>query len=106
MSKAATPPSKDEPIKLKHPYTTAAGIPIEQVHVKSINVRQMKQAQRRGGTDEAEVETAMVAMACDLVPEDLDEMQMIDYSAVRARFSQLNFGSTSEPVAESAGTAG
>ena len=48
----------------------------------------------------------MVAMACDLVVEDLDEMMMIDYTAVRSRFQQLNFSHTAGQVAESAGTAG
>ncbi|ERL56135.1 phage tail assembly protein [Psychrobacter aquaticus] len=94
------------PIKLKHPYTTAAGAPINQVNVRGINVREMKQAQRRGGTDEAETETAMVAVSCDLVMEDLDDMHMIDYQAVRARFSSLNFGGTDGSMAESTGSAG
>lgn len=87
-------PAKQTAIKLQHPYTTDAGVPVEQVQVKSITVRQMKMAQRMGGDDQAEVETAMVAMACDLVPEDLEKMQMIDYVAVRERFQQLNFNST------------
>lgn len=96
----------NKPITLKHPYKTAAGAPINQVQVQPITVRQMKQAQRRGGTDEAETETAMVAVACDLVVEDLDEMHMIDYSKVRARFQSLNFDSTDDSMAESTGVAG
>lgn len=98
-------PSKPQAIKLQHPFTTDAGIPVEQVQVKSITVRQMKQAQRAGGGDDVGVETAMVAVACDLVPEDLDKMQMIDYVAVRERFQQLNLNSASRQVDESAGTA-
>ena len=96
----------NKPITLKHPYKTAAGAPINQVQVQPITVRQMKQAQRRGGNDEAETETAMVAIACELVMEDLEDMHMIDYSKVRARFQSLNFDSSDEPVAESTGTAG
>ncbi len=88
--------SVNQPIKLQHPYTTDAGVPIEQVTVSPITVKLMKSAQRRGGQDEAEVETSMVAFACGLVPEDIDGMHMIDYTAVRGRFQQLNFGSTSE----------
>ncbi|WP_019672311.1 phage tail assembly protein [Psychrobacter lutiphocae] len=84
----------NQPIKLQHPFATDAGVPVEQVTVKGITVRQMKQAQRRGGSDEAEVETAMVAVACDLVVEDLENMQMVDYVAVRERFQQLNFNRT------------
>lgn len=84
----------NQPIKLQHPFTTDAGVPVEQVTVKGITVRQMKQAQRRGDGDEAEVETAMVAVACDLVAEDLENMQMVDYVAVRDRFQQLNFNRT------------
>lgn len=99
-------PTQDTPVKLKHPFTTAAGVPIEQIHVKQINVRQMKNAQRQGGDDQAETETIMVAMACDLVVEDLDEMMMIDYVAVRDRFQKLNLNHTQRQVAESAGATG
>ena len=77
MTKAKAPIA-NAPIKLKHPFTTAAGAPIEQVHVRGIKVREMKQAQRRGNGDSAEIELAMVAVACDLVLEDLDDMHMID----------------------------
>lgn len=105
MTKAKAPIA-NAPIKLKHPFTTAAGAPIEQVHVRGITVREMKQAQRRGGNDSAEIELAMVAVACDLVVEDLDDMQMIDYQRVSARFSKLNVGSGDEPVADDAGAAG
>ena len=94
------------PIKLKHPFTTAAGAPVNQVNVRGIKVREMKQAQRRGGNDSAEIELAMVAVACDLVVEDLDEMEMIDYQRVSARFSKLNVGSGDESMADDAGTAG
>jgi len=96
----------NKPIPLKHPYKTAAGAPINQVQVNPITVRQMKQAQRRGGSDEAETETAMVAVACDLVMEDLEDMHMIDYSKVRARFQLLNFDSSDDSVAEPTGSAG
>ena len=106
MSEQAPIPQTQHPIKLQNPFTTAAGVPIEQIHVKPINVRQMKQAQRQGGGDDAETETIMVAMACDLVVEDLDEMMMIDYTAVRNRFQQLNFSHTAGKVAEPTGTAG
>lgn len=106
MSKQTPIPQILTPIALKHPFTTAAGVPIEQIHVKQINVRQMKNAQKQGGGDDAETETIMVAMACDLVVEDLDEMMMIDYTAVRNRFQQLNFSHTAGQVAEPTGTAG
>lgn len=105
MSKQSLPQTQN-PIKLQNPFTTAAGVPIEQIHVKPINVRQMKQAQRQGGGDDAETETIMVAMACDLVVEDLDEMMMIDYTAVRNRFQQLNFSHTAGQVADTTGTVG
>lgn len=104
-AKAKTP-VVNPPIKLQHPFTTAAGAPIEQVHVRGITVREMKQAQRRGGNDSAETELAMVAVSCDLVLEDLDDMHMIDYQRVSARFSKLNVGSGDEPVADDAGAAG
>ena len=102
---AVTP---NTPIKLQHPFTTAAGAPINQIHVRGIKVREMKQAQRRGGNDSAEIELAMVAVACDLVVEDLDDMQMIDYQRVSARFSALNISKSDsdESVADATGTAG
>ena len=100
MTKAKAPIA-NAPIKLKHPFTTAAGAPIEQVHVRGIKVREMKQAQRRGNGDSAEIELAMVA-----VLEDLDDMHMIDYQAVSARFSEINIGSADESVADTSGTAG
>ncbi len=107
MSKETDNDAKtNKPIPLKHPYKTAAGAPINQVQVSGITVKQMKLAQRRGGTDEAETETAMVAAACDLVMEDLEDMHMIDYTKVRARFQSLNFDSSDESVAEPTGSAG
>ncbi len=93
-------------IKLQYPFTTDAGVPIEQIHVKPLNVRQMKTAQKQGAGDDAETESIMVAMACDLVVEDLEKMMMIDYTAVRSRFQQLNFGSAKPPMADADGTAG
>lgn len=104
-AKASTP---NQPIKLQHPFTTAAGAPINQINVRGIKVREMKQAQRRGGNDSADIELAMVAVACDLVVEDLDEMHMIDYQAVSARFSSINVGKSDsdESVADATGTAG
>lgn len=78
-------------IKLQTPFTTDAGVPIEQVTVTPLTVRQMKTAQKQGGNDDAEVESIMVAMSCDLVVEDLDKMFLADYMAVRERFQQLNF---------------
>ena len=105
MTKAKAPIA-NAPIKLKHPFTTAAGAPIEQINVRGIKVREMKQAQRRGNGDSAEIELAMVAVACDLVLEDLDDMHMIDYQAVSARFSEINIGSADESVADTSGTAG
>lgn len=96
----------NQPIKLQHPFTTAAGAPIEQINVRGIKVREMKQAQRRGNGDSAETELAMVAVACDLVVEDLDEMHMIDYQRVSARFSAINIGSSEQSMADDAGSAG
>lgn len=106
MTKAAQQPNKeanatDETQKpnnpnivvLKHRFKTGLGVELKQLEVKPITVRLMKQAQRRGGDDQGEVETASVAFACDLLPEDLDDMHMIDYFAVRERFLQLNQGS-------------
>ena len=88
---------------LKHKFTTGAGAPINQLNVRGIKVREMKQAQRRGDGNSTDTECAMIAVACDLLMEDLDNMYMIDYNAVSARFSILN-SDTSEPVADDAGT--
>lgn len=89
-------------IKLQTPFTTDAGVPVEQVTVKPLNVRQMKTAQKQGGGDDAETETIMIAMSCDLVVEDLDKMFLNDYMAVRERFQALNFNRTSGKLDETA----
>ncbi len=89
-------------IKLQTPFTTDAGVPVEQVTVKPLTVRQMKTAQKQGGGDDAETESIMVAMSCDLVVEDLDKMLMNDYMAVRERFQALNFSRTSGKLDETA----
>lgn len=81
-------------IKLETPFTTDAGVPIEQIAVKPLTVRQMKTAQKQGGKDDAEVESIMIAMSCDLVVEDLDKMFLADYMVVRERFQALNFSRT------------
>ncbi len=84
--------SVNQPIKLQHPYKTDAGVPIEQVNVRGITVREMKNAQRVGDGDEISTNYAMVATACDLVQEDLDKMMAIDFQAVQNRFLKLNIG--------------
>lgn len=89
-------------IKLETPFTTDAGVPIEQVTVKPLVVRQMKTAQKQGGKDDAEVESIMIAMSCDLVVEDLDKMFLNDYMAVRERFQALNFSRTNGQLDETA----
>lgn len=81
-------------IKLETPFNTDAGVPIEQIVVKPLTVRQMKTAQKQGGKDDAEVESIMIAMSCDLVVEDLDKMFLADYMVVRERFQALNFSRT------------
>lgn len=94
------------PIKLLDPFTTAAGVPIEQVHVKGVKVRDMKNAQRMAGDDQASYETALIGIACDLLPEDLDNMSMRDYGQLQARFQQANGQPNHQTTDASTGTAG
>lgn len=99
MSKTAPAPNSQTPIKLQHPYTTDAGVPIEQINVRGITVREMRHAQEVSGGNELQANYIMLATSCDLVLEDLDKMMAIDFKAVQDRFFRLNFGRTTQQMA-------
>lgn len=77
-------------ITLKRPFTTAAGVSVAELTMRECTVADMKNAQRMGGDNNAAVEIALMSIACDLLPEDMERMSLADYKKVQKRFQQLN----------------
>lgn len=83
-------------ITLKRPFNTAAGVLVSELAMRECVVADMKNAQRIGGKDDAAVEVALMGIACNLLPEDIDRMSLADYKKVQKRFQQLNNDSEEE----------
>lgn len=78
--------------KLRYPYITAAGQQIASVTMRRATVRDLKIMERYGSTP-AEQEAGVIAALCDLVPEDIDAMDMADYRLLQDNFrDQLGLG--------------
>lgn len=71
-------------IPLKHPYQSA-GKQIEQLLFRQPKVMDLKAASRFS-ENSADQEVALLAILCDLVPEDLNEMHLADFQALQACF--------------------
>lgn len=75
-------------IQLKHPFTTAAGQLIQSVKVRRPKVKDLKTAARNGSNPQ-EQEIGLFAVLTNLTAEDVEEMDMADYSQLQATFSAL-----------------
>lgn len=86
---------------LQFPFTSAAGERIDALTLRRLKVKDMRTARRTIDKPEEWDEPLMAAMT-GLVPEDLAEMDLLDYQALQKRFqSMLNV--VTEPAAAMAG---
>lgn len=73
-------------IKLQYPFTTPAGQKIDTINTRRLKVRDLKSIGEQAGGKESELELLGIARMCNLVPEDLEEMDAADYQKLKARF--------------------
>lgn len=86
---------------LQFPFTSAAGERIDALTLRRLKVKDMRTVRRTSDKPEEWDEPLMAAMT-GLVPEDLAEMDLLDYQALQKRFqSMLNV--VTEPAAAMAG---
>lgn len=71
--------------KLSYPFTTAAGTRIEQVELKRLTVKDLKQV-RKISKNPADWDEPLIARSTGLLPEDLD---MADYLQLQKRFQLI-----------------
>lgn len=64
---------KSDIFTLSYPFTTAAGTNIEQVELKRLTVKDLKQA-RKISKDPADWDEPLIARSTGILPEDLDNM--------------------------------
>lgn len=79
MSKEITP---------KYPVKTGSGATVEVVTMRRAKVKDLRQMERFGKTD-AEQELGLIAHLAGLVPEDLEEIDAVDYRAIQDSFREL-----------------
>ncbi|WES88057.1 phage tail assembly protein [Dickeya fangzhongdai] len=73
---------------LSIPYTTAAGVRIESLTLRRLQVKDLK-AVRKVSTVPDDWDDLLIARSSGLVPEDIDGMDLADYLALQKRFQQL-----------------
>ena len=75
-------------ITLKYPVKTATGATVEVITLRRAKVKDLRQMERFGKTD-AEQELGLIAHLAGLVPEDLEEIDAVDYRALQDSFREL-----------------
>lgn len=85
-------------IDLKIPFTTGAGVSITSVETHRLKVRDLKAIGKQAGGDEVLLEVLGVARMCNIIPEDLEEMDAADYQKVKARFLEYVGVTPASPV--------
>lgn len=90
-----------EKFSLQFPFTSAAGERINELQLRRLKVKDMRTARRASDKPEEWDEPLMAAMT-GLVPEDLSEMDLLDYQALQKRFQSM-LSLATEPTAVMAG---
>lgn len=92
--------------KLSYPFTTAAGTRIEQVELKRLTVKDLKQV-RKISKNPADWDEPLIARSTGLLPEDLDNMDLADYLQLQKRFQLITgMGESNQGADAGAGAAG
>ncbi|POF97671.1 phage tail assembly protein [Pseudomonas putida] len=73
---------------LKHPFTSAAGARVESVEIRRLNRGDLRKAHGYS-KDDFEQESFLLACMVGLVPEDLDQFDLIDSKALTEFFRNL-----------------
>ena len=71
-------------IKLKHPITVD-GVEVQELTMRRPKVRDMIAAEKGAGSD-AEKELRMFSNLCEITPQTIEEMDMIDYKAMQEAY--------------------
>ncbi|WP_236330157.1 phage tail assembly protein [Enterobacter quasihormaechei] len=77
-----------EKYTLQFPFSSAAGEHIAELQLRRLKVKDMRTARRVSDKPEEWDEPLMAAMT-GLVPEDLSEMDLLDYQALQKRFQSM-----------------
>lgn len=72
-------------ITLKHPVKLATGQTLTKITLRRPKVRDLKEAQRVSDRAE-EQELALIARLAGLTPEDIEELDLVDYKAMADAF--------------------
>lgn len=92
--------------KLSYPFTIAAGTRIEQVELKRLTVKDLKQV-RKISKNPADWDEPLIARSTGLLPEDLDNMDLADYLQLQKRFQLITgMGESDKGADAGAGAAG
>ena len=92
--------TQSDTFKLSYPFTTAAGTRVEQVELKRLTVKDLKQV-RKISKDPADWDEPLIARSTGILPEDLDYMEL------QKRFQQVTgLGKSDENADAGAGAAG
>lgn len=91
----------NEKYTLQFPFTTAAGEHIDTLQLRRLKVKDMRTARRVSDKPEEWDKPLMAAMT-GLVPEDLAEMDLLDYQALQKRFQSM-LSMVTEPATTVAG---
>ncbi|KHS67350.1 phage tail assembly protein [Pectobacterium brasiliense] len=95
-----------ETFTLSIPYSTAAGVKLESLSLRRLQVKDLK-AVRKISDKAEDWDDLLIARSSGLPPEDLDGMDLADYLALQKRFQHLTgVVASSENTDSGAGAAG
>ncbi|MFP1727343.1 phage tail assembly protein [Lonsdalea quercina] len=97
--------SDSEKYLLQFPYSTPAGERLTELTLRRLKAKDLKAVMKL--TDNAsDWDSLLLARASDMVPEDLDEMDLADFMELSKRFQKLSGVVKSEGTDGSTGAAG
>nr|CGY19180.1 FluMu_gp41 Mu-like prophage FluMu protein gp41 [Salmonella enterica subsp. enterica serovar Typhi] len=98
--------TQSDTFTLSYPFTTAAGTRIEQIELKRLTVKDLKQV-RKINKDPADWDEPLIARSTGILPEDLDNMDLADYMELQKRFQKIaGLGKSDKNTDAGAGPAG
>jgi hypothetical protein len=91
---------------LTYPFTTVAGVKVEQITLKRLTLKDLKQAQKVS-KNPADWDDLLIARSSGMLPEDIDGMDLADYMTLQDRFQEITgLGKKSATDNTGAGAAG
>lgn len=90
-------------IKLQYPYKTAAGKEINMLEMRRPIVKDLRKAKKQANSkDEIDFELTLLSSICNMVPEDFENMDQMDYMSVSNAYLSMVEGhskSNEKPLA-------